>query len=215
MNINTILASIDHTLLSTTATWNEIKTVCDDGMKYKVASVCIPPCYVKQAKEYVKNKVKICTVIGFPHGYNTTAVKVFEARDAVANGADEIEMVINLGWLKDGKYDLIKEEIISIKAIIRDHILKVIIETCLLNEAEKIKMCRIVTEAGAEFVKTSTGFSKSGATFADVELLARNVGPGVKIKASGGIHSLEDAEKFIGLGTERLGTSKIIKFFAS
>lgn len=206
-----IFEKVDHTLLTQTATWEEIKQICDDAMVYKVASVCIPPSYVKQVKEYVKDKMAVCTVIGFPNGYNTTAVKVFETKDAVENGADEIDMVINLGMLKDKKYDLLLEEIKQIKAACSGRILKVIIETCLLEEEEKIKMCELVTKAGADFIKTSTGFSKSGATFEDVALFAEHVGKGVRIKAAGGISSFEDAEKFIKLGASRLGTSRIVK----
>lgn len=206
-----ILSMVDHTLLLQTATWEEIKGICDDGIKYETASVCIPTCYVKQAKDYVGDKCKICTVIGFPNGNYTTAVKVYETKDALANGADEIDMVINVGLLKAGEYDYVLNEIKAIKEACGEHILKVIIETCLLTEEEKIKMCEIVTEAGADFIKTSTGFSTAGATFADVELFAKNVGPNVKIKAAGGISSMDDAEKFIALGASRLGTSRIVK----
>ena len=211
MKIEEILAKVDHTLLAQTATWEEIRQICDDGMKYRTASVCIPPSYVAQAKEYVKDKLAICTVIGFPNGYMTTAVKEFETKDAIKNGADEIDMVINLGWVKDGKFDLIEEEIRTLKAACGDKILKVIIETCLLTEQEKITMCEIVTRAGADFIKTSTGFSTAGATFADIEIFASHVGKGVKIKAAGGISSIEDAEKFVALGAHRLGTSRIVK----
>ena len=211
MKIEEILAKVDHTLLAQTATWEEIRQICDDGMKYRTASVCIPPSYVAQAKEYVKDKLAICTVIGFPNGYMTTAVKEFETKDAIKNGADEIDMVINLGWVKDGKFDLIEEEIRTLKAACGDKILKVIIETCLLTKQEKIKMCEIVTKAGADFIKTSTGFSTAGATFADIEIFASHVGEGVKIKAAGGISSIEDAEKFVALGAHRLGTSRIVK----
>ncbi len=211
MELKDILARCDHTLLGQTATWAEIKAICDDGMKYSTASVCIPQSYVKQAKEYVGDKLAICTVIGFPNGYATTAAKVFMAKDTIANGADEVDMVINLGWVKDGKYDLLEEEIRQIKAACGDKILKVIIETCLLTEEEKIRMCRVVTAAGADYIKTSTGFSKAGATFADVALFAANVGENVKIKAAGGISSLADAEEFIRLGADRLGTSRIVK----
>lgn len=206
-----IFEKVDHTLLTQTATWEEIKQICDDAITYQVASVCIPPSYVKQVKEYVKDKMAVCTVIGFPNGYNTTAVKVFETKDAIADGADEIDMVINIGHLKDQKYDEIKDEIKQLKAACGNLILKVIIETCLLTEDEKIKMCEIVTEAGADFIKTSTGFSKSGATFEDVALFAKHVGADVKIKAAGGIASFDDAEKFIELGASRLGTSRIVK----
>lgn len=211
MDINEILAHVDHTLLSQTATWDEIRQICDDGIAYHTASVCIPPGYVKQAADYVNGKTAVCTVIGFPNGYMTTAVKEFETKDAIANGADEIDMVINIGWLKDRKYDLIESEIRLLKAVCEDRILKVIIETCLLTEEEKVKMCQIVTEAGADYIKTSTGFSSGGAIFEDIKLFAENVGPDVKIKAAGGISSLEDAEKFLSLGADRLGTSRIVK----
>jgi deoxyribose-phosphate aldolase len=211
MDRRLIFEKVDHTLLTQTATWEEIKQICDDAVAYQVASVCIPPSYVKQVKEYVKDKMAVCTVIGFPNGYNTTAVKVFEAKDAIANGADEIDMVINLGLLKDKKYDAITDEIRQLKAACGSRILKVIIETCLLTVEEKIKMCEIVTEAGADYIKTSTGFSKAGATFEDVALFAEHVGKNVRIKAAGGISSFEDAKKFIGLGASRLGTSRIVK----
>ena len=201
----------DHTLLLQTATWEEIKEICDDGMKYHTASVCIPPCYVRDAKKYVKDQLKICTVIGFPNGNMTTAVKVFETEDAILNGADEIDMVINIGALKAKDYEYVQGEIEQIKEVCGGRILKVIIETCLLTEEEKIKMCEIVTNAGADYIKTSTGFSTSGATFEDVTLFAKHVGQDVKIKAAGGISSLEDGEKFIELGASRLGTSKIVK----
>lgn len=211
MSEEEILEHVDHTLLLQTATWEEIRQICDDAMQYQTASVCIPPSYVKQASEYVQGSVPVCTVIGFPNGYMTTKAKEFETRDAIANGASEIDMVINVGWLKDKKYDLITEEIRILKAACGDKILKVIIETCLLEEEEKIKMCEIVTEAGADYIKTSTGFSSGGATFEDVELFARHVGPQVKIKAAGGITSMEDARRFLKLGADRLGTSRIIK----
>ncbi len=211
MDINKILASVDHTLLSPTATWEEIKTICDDGMRYSVASVCIPPSFVRAAKEYACEKLKVCTVIGFPNGYNTTAVKVLETADAIKNGADEIDMVINIGELKSGNYDYILNEIRALKTACGDKILKVIIETCLLSEEEKIKMCEIVSESGADFIKTSTGFSSGGATREDIKLFAKHVAPHVKIKAAGGIASLSDAEDFINLGASRLGTSRIIK----
>lgn len=211
MDITEILSKCDHTLLSQTATWNEIKEICDDGMKYKTASVCIPASYVKQAKEYVGDRLAICTVIGFPNGYSTTAVKCFEAEDAVKNGADEIDMVINIGWLKDKKYDLILDEIRQIKKACNGKILKVIIETCLLTDEEKIKMCEIVSKSGADYIKTSTGFSSGGATEHDIKLFAENVDASVKIKAAGGISSIEDAESFIKLGASRLGTSRIVK----
>lgn len=211
MNLKEVLAMVDHTLLLQTATWDEIKAICDDGIKYETASVCIPACYVKQAKEYVGDKCKVCTVIGFPNGNYTTATKVFETKDALEHGADEIDMVINIGMIKAKEYDYVLNEIKAIKGACGDKILKVIIETCLLTEEEKIKMCEIVTESGADFIKTSTGFSTAGATFADVELFAKHVGPNVKIKAAGGISSIEDAEKFISLGATRLGTSRIVK----
>ena len=211
MKLNEILSKCDHTLLSQTATWSDIKAICDDGIKYATASVCIPPSFVKEAKEYVTDKLAICTVIGFPNGYNTTAVKVFETEDAIKNGADEIDMVINIGDLKAKKYDCILAEIKALKAACKDKILKVIIETCLLTDEEKIKMCEIVTEAGADFIKTSTGFSTAGATKPDVDLFAKHVGENVLIKAAGGISNLEDAEDFINLGASRLGTSRIVK----
>lgn len=211
MNAKEMLRHVDHTLLLQTATWEEIREICDDGVKYETASVCIPPSYVKQAGEYLQGKIAVCTVIGFPNGYMTTRTKEFETRDAIANGASEIDMVVNIGWLKDQKYDLIQEEIRTLKAVCEEKILKVIIETCLLKKEEKIKMCEIVTEAGADYIKTSTGFSTAGATFEDVRLFAEHVGPGVKIKAAGGIASLEDGEKFLSLGADRLGTSRIIK----
>ena len=211
MEIKDILSKVDHTLLAQGATWSEIKAICDDGMKYSTASVCIPASYVKQAKEYCGDKLAICTVIGFPNGYSTTATKVFETADAVANGADEIDMVINVGMLKAKEYDYVLNEIKAIKEACDGRILKVIIETCLLTDEEKIKMCEIVTASGADFIKTSTGFSTAGATFADVELFAKHVGPNVKIKAAGGISSMADAEKFIELGASRLGTSRIVK----
>ena len=211
MSEEEILEHVDHTLLLQTATWKEIRQICDDAMQYQTASVCIPPSYVKQASEYVQGSVPVCTVIGFPNGYMTTKAKEFETRDAIANGASEIDMVINVGWLKDKKYDLITEEIRILKAVCGDKILKVIIETCLLEEEEKIKMCEIVTEAGADYIKTSTGFSSGGATFEDVELFAKHVGSQVKIKAAGGITSMEDARRFLELGADRLGTSRIIK----
>ena len=206
-----ILATVDHTLLAQTATWEEIKVICDDGAKYRTASVCIPPCYVKQAKEYTGDTVKVCTVIGFPNGNSTTETKVFETKNAIENGADEIDMVINIGALKDKNYDLVRSEISAVKEVCGQRVSKVIIETCLLTEEEKIKMCQLVTEAGADFIKTSTGFSKAGATFEDVALFARHVGPDVKIKAAGGISSFADAEEFLRLGASRLGTSRLVK----
>lgn len=211
MDVKEMVKHVDHTLLLQPSTWDEIRQICDDAVEYETASVCIPPSYVKQAAEYMQGKVPVCTVIGFPNGYMTTAVKEFETKDAIANGAAEIDMVINIGWLKDKKYDLLEEEIRVLKAACGDKILKVIIETCLLTDEEKIKMCEIVTKAGADYIKTSTGFSTAGATFDDVKLFAEHVGPNVKIKAAGGISSLEDAEKFLELGADRLGTSRIIK----
>ena len=211
MDIKDILSKVDHTLLNPKATWEEIKNICDDGMKYSTASVCIPPSFVKRAKEYVGNRLKICTVIGFPNGYNTAEVKIFETENAIENGADEIDMVINLGDLMDKNYDNILSEITKIKSVCGERVLKVIIETCLLREEQKIKMCEIVTKSGADFIKTSTGFSTGGATFEDIELFAKYVGENVKIKAAGGISSIADAEKFISLGADRLGTSRIVK----
>ena len=211
MDIKEILSKCDHTLLLQQSTWAEIKAICDDGMKFKTASVCIPASFVKQAKEYVGDRLAICTVIGFPNGYSTTKVKCLEALDAVENGADEVDMVINIGWAKDGKWDEITEEIAAIKQHCQGKILKVIIETCLLTDEEKIALCKCVSDSGADYIKTSTGFSKAGATFADVELFAKHVAPHVKIKAAGGISSIEDAEKFIALGADRLGTSRIVK----
>ena len=211
MELKDILSKCDHTLLGQASTWAEIKAICDDGMKFKTASVCIPASFVKQAKEYVGDRLAICTVIGFPNGYSTTKVKCLEALDAVENGADEVDMVINIGWAKDGKWAEITEEIAAIKQHCQGKILKVIIETCLLTDEEKIALCKCVSDSGADYIKTSTGFSKAGATFADVELFAKHVAPHVKIKAAGGISSLEDAEKFIALGASRLGTSRIVK----
>lgn len=206
-----ILAKVDHTVLGQTTTSKEIKDLCDDAIKYNTASVCIPPSYIKEAKEYVQDKMLLCTVIGFPNGYNTTAVKVFETKDAIANGADEIDMVINLGHVKDKRYDLIEEEIRQIKAACGDKILKVIIETCLLTEEEKIELCKVVTNANADFIKTSTGFSTAGATFDDIALFKKHVGEGVQIKAAGGITSFDDAQKFCELGADRLGTSRLVR----
>lgn len=206
-----ILKHVDHTLLLQGATWEEIKQICDDAMKYETASVCIAPSYVKQAAEYMGDKMAVCTVIGFPNGYMTTKAKEFETKDALENGASEIDMVINIGWLKDKKYDLIENEIRALKAVCKDKILKVIIETCFLTDEEKIKMCEIVTNAGAEYIKTSTGFGGAGATFDDIKLFSQHIGPNVKMKAAGGISSMEDAEKFLELGADRLGTSRIIK----
>lgn len=211
MDIKEILRHVDHTLLLQTATWPEIRQLCDDAVAYGTASVCIPPCYVREASEYLQGKMAVCTVIGFPNGNTATAVKVFEAKDAIAGGASELDMVINIGWLRDKRYGLVENEIRTLKAVCGDKILKVIVETCLLTEEEKIWMCRIVTRAGADYIKTSTGFSRGGASFADVELFASHVGPGVKIKAAGGIASLDDAEKFLALGADRLGTSRIVR----
>ena len=211
MNLQEILSKVDHTLLSQTATFDDIKAICDDGIKYSVASVCIPPCYVARAKNHVGSRLKICTVIGFPNGYNDTETKKFETKSALNSGADEIDMVINIGALKDKKYDYVLKEISEIKELCGEKILKVIIETCLLTEEEKIKMCDIVSNSGADFIKTSTGFAASGATFDDIKLFNEYVSPNVKIKAAGGIKTLEDAEKFINLGAFRLGTSRIVK----
>lgn len=210
-DIKDILAVCDHTLLLQTSTWEEIRGICDDAMKYHTASVCIPPCYVRQAADYMQGRIPVCTVIGFPNGNHTTACKVFETKDAVANGADEIDMVINVGMLKAKNDDYVLNEIRAIKAACEGRILKVIIETCLLTDEEKIKMCGIVTASGADFIKTSTGFSTAGATFADIELFAKHIGAGVRMKAAGGISSIADAEKFMELGASRLGTSRIVK----
>lgn len=211
MDKKKILSTVDHTLLSQTATWEDIKRICDEGMKYEVASICIPPSYIREAKNYVGDKLALCTVIGFPNGYMTKATKIYETMDAIANGADEIDMVINLGHVKDKKYDLIEEEIREIKKACGYKILKVIIETCFLTEEEKISMCKVVTNAGADFIKTSTGFGTGGATREDIELFVKHVGPNVKIKAAGGVRDLATAEDFINLGVSRLGTSSIIK----
>ena len=211
MDIKDILSKVDHTVLGQDAIWAQIQALCDDGIKYGTASVCIPPAYVKQAKQYVGGKLKICTVIGFPNGYNTTAVKCFETVDAVASGADEIDMVINIGWVKDRRYEDILDEIKAVRSACMGKILKVIIETCLLTDEEKVDLCKIVSVSGADYIKTSTGFSKGGATFDDVALFAKHVGPELKIKAAGGISSIADAEKFIALGADRLGTSRIVK----
>ena len=211
MELSEILAACDHTLLAQTATWADIRAICDDGMKYHTASVCIPASFVKQAKDYVGDKLTICTVIGFPNGYDTTAAKCFMASDAVDNGAGEVDMVINIGWAKEGKWDEITSEIAAIKKACKGRLLKVIIETCLLTDEEKIALCKCVSDSGADYIKTSTGFSTAGATFHDVELFAKHVAPHVKIKAAGGISSLEDAEKFMELGASRLGTSRIVK----
>ena len=206
-----ILRKVDHTLLKQTATWDQIRSLCDDAIRYQTASVCIPPCYVRKAKEYVKDQMRICTVIGFPNGNTTTAVKAFETKEALDSGADEIDMVINIGALKESNDSYIQNEIRILKEICGSHILKVIIETCLLTEEEKIRMCRIVTQAGADFIKTSTGFSTAGATFDDVRLFAQHIGGQVRIKAAGGISSFDDAETFIRLGADRLGTSRLVK----
>ena len=211
MELKDILSKCDHTLLAQTATWNEVKAICDDGMKYGCASVCIPASYVKQAAEYVEGKLAICTVIGFPNGYDTTAAKCFMASDAVETGAEEVDMVINIGWVKDQRWDDLLEEIKAIKAACHGKLLKVIIETCFLTDEEKVKMCEIVTASGAEYIKTSTGFGGGGATREDVALFAKHVGPHVKIKAAGGIADLKDAEDFINLGASRLGTSRVVK----
>ena len=211
MDIKNILSKCDHTLLLQISTWEDIKKICDDGMKYQTASVCIPPCYVKQAKEYVGENLKICTVIGFPNGYNATEVKVFETKQAIQEGADEIDMVINIGWLKAKCDGQVCDEIKKIKQACGDKILKVIIETCLLTEDEKLRMCKIVTQAGADYIKTSTGFSKAGATLEDVKLMRENVGAEVKVKAAGGISGLEDAQNFLDTGADRLGTSRVVK----
>jgi len=211
MDVKDILSKCDHTLLAQTATWDEIKAVCDDGVKYGTASVCIPPCYVKQASEYLAGRLPVCTVIGFPNGYNATEVKCFEAWKAVKDGADEIDMVINIGAVKAGNYDYVLQEIREVKAACEGRLLKVIIETCLLTDEEKIKLCGIVTEAGADYIKTSTGFSRGGATREDVALMKANVGPDVRVKAAGGIADLKDAEDFISLGADRLGTSSVVK----
>ena len=215
MEIKDILKYVDHTLLKQEATWEQMKVICDDAIKFSTASVCVPPSFVKQCKDYCGDKMKICTVIGFPNGYNTTATKVFETEDALKNGADEIDMVINIGWAKEKKFDLIKEEISAIKKACGDKILKVIIETCLLNDNEKIEMCKSVTEAGADFIKTSTGFSTAGATREDIKLFSENIGENVKMKAAGGIASLTDAEDFLKLGATRLGTSRIVSIAKS
>ena len=211
MTYQEILSKVDHTLLSQTASWDQIRSLCDEGMHYGTASVCIPPCFVRQAKDYVGQRLPICTVIGFPNGYSTTETKCFETRDAVKNGADEIDMVIRIGWVKEGKDRELEEEIRAVKEACGGKLLKVIIETCLLTQEEKIRMCGVVSRSGADYIKTSTGFSTAGATFDDIRLFAAHVQPHVKIKAAGGIHSLADAEEFIRLGADRLGTSRIVK----
>ena len=211
MDKKEIMQHVDHTILTPTATWEQVKKICDQGMAYHTASVCIPPYYVRKAEEYVGDRLKICTVIGFPNGYSTTAVKVFETEDAIRNGADEIDMVINIGWVKDGLYDQVLDEIKQVKAACNGKLLKVIIETCMLTDAEKIEMCRVVSESGADYIKTSTGFGGGGATREDVALFKAHVAPHVKIKAAGGIANLQDAEDFVKLGADRLGTSRIVK----
>ena len=211
MTYRDVLKRVDHTLLKQPSTWEQIREICDDAVKFGTASVCIPPFFVKQASEHLGEKMPVCTVIGFPNGYNTTAVKVFETKEALKDGAEEIDMVINIGWVKMGQYDKILEEINSLKEVCGDHILKVIIETCLLTDEEKIKMCELVTKAGADFIKTSTGFSKAGATFEDIKLFSEHIGESVRMKAAGGIKSFEDAEEFLRLGAKRLGTSRIVK----
>ena len=211
MELKEILSKVDHTLLAQGATWEDIRGICDDGLAYGTASVCIPPSYVARAREYLGGRLAVCTVIGFPNGYATTAVKCFETEDAVKNGADEIDMVINIGWVKDKRWDDVLEEIKTIKASCKGRILKVIVEACLLTQEEKIKMCQLVSESGADYIKTSTGFSTGGATKEDVALFARHIGPGVKIKAAGGIATLQDAQDFLDLGADRLGTSRIVK----
>ena len=211
MNKQDILSKVDHTLLNQAATWDEIQQLCEDAVKYGTASVCIPPSYVSRAKEFLGERMKVCTVIGFPNGYSTTVAKMFETRDAVVNGADEIDMVINIGALKDGDEKYLENEILAVKEACDGRTLKVIIETCLLTEAEKITMCRVVTNAGADYIKTSTGFAGGGATFEDVKLLKENIGPDVKVKASGGISSFEDAEEYVKLGCSRLGTSRLVR----
>ena len=211
MTYRDVLKRVDHTLLKQPSTWEQIREICDDAVKFGTASVCIPPSFVKQASEYLGEKMPVCTVIGFPNGYNTTAVKVFETKEALKDGAEEIDMVINVGFLKDGRYEEVEKEIRKIHEACDGKILKVIIETCLLTEDEKIKMCELVTKAGAEFIKTSTGFSTAGATFADVKLMKEHVGEGVKVKAAGGISSFDDAEEFMRLGADRLGTSRLVK----
>ena len=211
MERNEIYRRVDHTLLAQTATWEEIRGICDDALAYETASVCIPPSYVGRAKEYLGDRMAVCTVIGFPNGYNTTAVKVFETEDAVANGADEIDMVINIGWLKDREYDRLRDEIRQVKAACAGRILKVIIETCLLSEEEKVRMCGIVTEAGADFIKTSTGFGTAGALLSDIGLFQANIGENVKIKAAGGVRTLEDLKNYVEAGCSRVGASSVVK----
>lgn len=211
MSIDTILSRVDHTLLTSNATFEEIRTLCDDAIRYGTASVCIPPSMVERTKAYVGDRMAVCTVIGFPNGYMTTAAKCFEAEDALRNGADEIDMVINLGWVREGAYDRILEEIRAIKAVCGDKVLKVIVETCLLTDEQKIRLCRVVSDSGADYIKTSTGFSTGGATREDVALFAKHVAPHLKIKAAGGIATLQDAEDFLALGASRLGTSRVVR----
>lgn len=211
MTYREILSRVDHTLLKQGATWEQIKAVCDDGLRFGTASVCIPPSFVKQAAEYLKGRLPVCTVIGFPNGYNTTAVKVYETAEAVENGADEIDMVVNLGWVKDGLFDQVLAEIQAVKAACQGRVLKVIIETCLLTQEEKCRLCQVVSDAGADYIKTSTGFSTGGATAQDVALLRQHTAPQVKVKAAGGIATKEDAEAFLALGADRLGTSRLVK----
>lgn len=213
MDKKDIICHIDHTLLKQTATWEQIQKICEEAITQKTASVCIPPSYVKTAHDFVKGRIAICTVIGFPNGYHTTEVKVFETENAIANGADEIDMVINLGWVKDGLFDLVEQEIRAIKKACQNHILKVIIENCYLTQQEKVKLCEVVSRSGADFIKTSTGFGTGGATAEDIQLFAENVQSHVKIKAAGGIKSIEDAERFLNLGAERLGSSSLLGFF--
>lgn len=215
MNQKELLSHVDHTLLTQTATWAEIRSICDQGVRYGCASVCIPPSYVRQAADYLRGRCRVCTVIGFPNGYATTASKVFEARDAVSNGADEIDMVVNLGWVRDQQWDKVLEELRALRRATEGRVLKVIIETCLLTEAEKLRLCQLVTEAQADYIKTSTGFSTGGAVREDVALLTANTGPDVKVKAAGGISSLEDAEAFLELGADRLGTSRVVRLISA
>ncbi len=215
MDQREILSKVDHTLLKPEAAWEEIRALCDEAVKWGTASVCIPPCYVGQAAEYLGGRLPVCTVVGFPNGYSTTQAKLFETREALAAGAQEIDMVINIGWLKAGNAQGVLEEIRALKEACGEKILKVIVEACLLTREEKVEMCRIVTEAGADYIKTSTGFSTAGASFEDVELFAQHIGPHVKIKAAGGISSFEDAARFIGLGASRLGTSRLVRLAAA
>ena len=211
MELKEILTKCDHTLLKQTATWEEVRQLCDEGVEFGVASVCIPPSFVARASAYLEGRLPVCTVIGFPNGYSSTAVKCFEAAEAIADGADELDMVVNLGWVREGRWKEVLEEIGEVRRICGKHILKIIVETCLLTEEEKVEMCRVVSDSGADFIKTSTGFAGGGATFADVQLIRENAEPHLHVKASGGIATLEDAEKFIELGAERLGTSRLVK----